>query len=257
MVTVRATTLLPSERVGGLVSAASPLAGGWEGGLDIGSNQCLSPTRIGKCEAIDPPVWQRPHLAGRYDSVIIRQPVKCSTLDRQTDVPNFAAATLSVTSEYALARELQDGQVTGNPALEDLPSLGTATDLTQAIAWAEWAAGSLSGRVAFIHVPAALAVYLPSLDNGRTAAGNVVVVSPGYLGTSIYVTGEVWVGLGSESLVSDVVRTLNDFEAIAETYGIAVFDPCFGAQIGTSYTFPEESPVSPASPASPTSPGGD
>src|SRR5690606_11853194 len=94
------------------------------------------------------------------------------------------------------------------------------------------AAQSLTGRVAFLHVPQGLSIYLPrSITRDgegrlRTPAGNVVVVSPGYSGSRIYVTGEVWAALQFVEVRTYTDRSVNTDEAWADYIGVAVFDPC-------------------------------
>lgn len=243
-------TLFPSQRVGGLRSAANSLeevAPDWTRGLYVGGAGCLAPARIGPC-AVGDADSQSPSAVQLFKPATIRQIVRCSRLGGS--VGEFASRAREVTVEYAMAAELFDGQATSNPSLSGSVThdLGTALLVVEALACIEAAAAeALSGRIAFIHVPAGIAAYLPSNlwrdDRGRwrTLAGNVLVISPGYTGSSIYATGEVWAAIGGFGLQTYLDRADNTDEAWADALALAVFDPCFVASIDTSVTCPSES----------------
>jgi hypothetical protein len=60
-----------------------------------------------------------------------------------------------------------------------------------------------------------------------TAMGNVVIASPGYTGTTLYATSEVFVAAGQRGVNTAVDRTVNQTSAWAEDLVMAVFDPCW------------------------------
>ena len=250
--------LNPSRRVGGLRAAANPLGGDWQRGLDAGGNGCLAPVRLAPC-AVGDAEAQRPSTPAKWLPVTVRQIVECSSLGvaAAERVKTYAQGAGDVTVDYAMALELFDGAGSGtNPSLSDATVVGEVTGITDAsdslaaaIACAEAAAATgLSGRIAFVHVPQGLSIYLPSsvrLDGSgvwRTPAGNVVVISPGYSGTSIFATGEVWVA--SERIGTRVFtdRSDNTDRAWDDQLVLAVFDPCFNVEVTTD--IPECSPPS-------------
>lgn len=242
-------TLTPSRRAGNLRLAANPLGDGWQQGLDVASGvACLAPVRLGPCAVGD----QDPQaLDGtqKWQPAYAQQIVKCTALGRP-DVGEWAREAGDVTVDYALALELFDGAQTSNPSLSDATVIGEVTGiagneetLAAAIACIEAsAASSLTGRVAFIHIPQGLAIYLPSSvyrdGSGlwRTPAGNIVVVSPGYSGTSIYGTSEVWVGTERTDTRTFLDRGDNTDQAWDDHLVLAVFDPCFNVEVTTDIT---------------------
>lgn len=246
-------TLFPSGRVGGLRAASNPLGGEWQRGLDVGGNGCLAPVRLGPCATGDDDP-QRPSTLRTFVPATVRQIVECSTLGR-TDVGAYAAQAADVTIEYALGVELFAGAATENPNLTgvgadnpDPTDLGLADTPLEALGCLEQeAATALSGRVAFIHVPPLVSAHLTDrlwrddAGNWRTVAGNVVVVSPGYSGASIYATGEVWAATETIGTRTFTDRQDNTDQAWADQLALAIFDPCFLATIDTGVTCPSES----------------
>lgn len=252
-------TLPPSGRpVGGLLSAARPLAGEWWRGVTFSSGQCIAPQNVGTCT--DGDVTKVPQTlsdAATFDAFAVVTAIECSTLGR-SDLMRFTTETLDVTREFGAARELLTGAASGNPSLADATDLGVAADAVAALACLDQhIANDLSGRLGFIHVPPAVATVLMSeaaiYREGRiwyTASGNYVVVSPGYDGRSpggaapsdgdtlyLYATGEVYAATGQRDTMDATERGQNTQQAIAEDAAIVVFDPCFLLAVDSGVTF--------------------
>ena len=240
------TVLTPTALPGGLLASASDLSAGWENGIEFTPATCLVPERVAVCPE---------DYTGELDEVgpvqfmpiELRQGVKCSSLSR-LDVGRLAGETIDITTEYLLAQELQDGAASGNPALVDATSLGTSTVVGEAISWLEEAgAAALAGRLIVIHVPALLSVYLPDTiyrdgeGNWRTRLGSLVVISPGYTGSDIYATGEVYAAVSPIDTKERMERSTNIDEGWGERFGLVAFDPCFNVSVTT----PIDGPPSP------------
>lgn len=254
--------LLPSRRVGGLLQAANPLGAaddpeglGWRRGLLVQGSSCVRPVRIAPCPEED--ANTSPQDPGEYHSfvpAVVRLLMQCAARPRSS-LESATDNAAQVNIEWALARELLTGTATENPALVDGVELSDGATVADAIACLEAAAAeSIGGRLAFIHVPQGLSIYLP--DNVtrdasgvlRTPAGNVVVVSPGYFGGSIYATGEVWAGVDHYQPAKVIDRrAVNVEEASADSLALALFDPCFNVNVATIH----EPCVMPDSPGSP------
>lgn len=241
-----AAILHPTEGVGGLLASAHSLSDAvadWWRGVDLGGSQCGAPEVIGPCPTSPGELPERPPTPSRWAPSIIRQSVECSTLSG--DMGDYASTALTLTREWAVARTLQFGG-DGNPSLNgDAVSLGSAGSLRDAIAALEAdTADELAGRRAYLHVPQGLSIYLPSVvekdgrGRWRTPGGNVVIVSPGYSGSTVYATGEVWASVGQRSTVDIVRRDVNTAEAWVDEVGLAVFHPCYV----TSVTVTDDSP---------------
>lgn len=239
-------TLTPSRRSGGLVAASNPLEGGWQTGLDVtGGVACLAPVRLGPC-AVGSAVPQALDEVTKWLPAYVQQIVQCSAMGRP-DVAAWARSAAEVTVDYALGLELFDGQATNNPSLADATTVGEVSGLgddketlAAAIACVEAnAATALSGRVAFIHIPQGISIYMPSSvyrdGNGvmRTPANNVIVVSPGYSGTSIFGTSEVWTGVARTGAREALDRGDNIDAAWEDYLVLAAFDPCFNVEVTT------------------------
>lgn len=229
--------VLPSvaRRGGGLIASSSPIPDDvpWTRGLTFVSDGCLIPERHGPCETIINPGPDTPGEAPRFDPVLIRQGVRCTALSG-FDLGQMAGDAIEQTAEWALGREFQTGTATGNPNLEDASVVtGAGPEVTHALGCLEEAAlGVSGGRPVFIHVPPAVSAHLPRTVERidgilRTAAGSIVVVSPGYTGSQIWATGEVWAAVGFPSAEARLDRSDNTDEGWADEVGIAVFDPCF------------------------------
>lgn len=197
--------------------------------------------------------------AATFDAFAVVEALECSTLGR-TDLATFAAGSLDVVREYAVAREFITGDASGNPSLATATDLGAAADPIAALACLEQRiANDLFGRLGFVHVPPAVATYLKSgfaiesFDNGRTyrtASGNMVVISAGYDGRVpgggdpnpgdnmyIYATGEVYAAFGMREMLDATERTQNTSHVIAEDAAVVAFDPCFALAIDTGLVF--------------------
>jgi hypothetical protein len=139
--------------------------------------------------------------------------------------------------------ETQAGVDTGNPALADASSGGTAADAVAALAILEDAiAVNLRGHLAWVHVTPARLVELVAasalyreLGEWRTPTGHVVVASPGYVGNiddEIVATNQVYAARGDVRLIRTVDRSDNRHLAVHEAPALAVFDPCFNVSVG-------------------------
>ncbi|MBE3130025.1 MAG: hypothetical protein IMZ54_04800 [Acidobacteria bacterium] len=230
--------LTPTALAGGVLASASPLPAGWENGVEFLSNACLVPERVAVCPE---------NYTGTPDAVgsetflpfDMRQGVKCSSQSR-LDVAKVAGEVMEITDEYLIGQELQDGTASSNPSLNDATILGNVDTPEEAIALIEAAgAAALAGRLIVIHVPPVLAAYLPeicyqdSAGNWRTPFGSLVVMSPGYTGTTVWGTGEIYAMVGTVELKAKMDRSVNTDEGWAERPGIVVFDPCFLVAVET------------------------
>jgi hypothetical protein len=224
------------------------------------SGRCLVPQNVGPCptEPATEKVRQRPSDAATFQAFNVVQAVECSTLGR-SNMGELANQSLDVTREFGVASELLTGAATANPSLAGAAlaadDLGTATDPVAALGCLDQSAGSaLSGRLAFIHAPIAVAnVWLAEgiiWRDGRlwrTVFGSVVVVSPAYDGRApggtaptpgdtlyAYATGEVFAEVGQRDLLQAVDRSVNTDTAIAEDAAIVGYDPCFAIAVNTT-----------------------
>lgn len=258
-------TLPPSGRpVGGLLSAARDIpAGDWWRGVTFSSGQCLVPQTVGTCTdgEVSKTLQDLSDVAS-FDAFSVLQALRCTTMG-QSELGPYVNASLDVTREFAVARELLTGTASGNPSLADATTLNSAsiTDAESALACLDQhAATELSGRLAFIHASPLLAVHLYNVgmfQDGRlwrTPLGNIVVVSAGYDGRApatpsvapsegdpqyLYATGEVYAEVGQRETLNAVERGQNSLQAIAEDAAIAVFDPCFNVAVATDIDFCE------------------
>lgn len=242
---VSTTTLVPQARPGGLLAAARSLEDGWERGLDVFVGALNSPDRVAPC-AVGSGETDPGGEVARFEPVLVRQGIHCSALGRP-DVASKARQVVSTTLSWAVSQELFDGAATGNPSLSDATSLGTVTDLLDAIARLEDAAEqALTGRLAFIHVPVGLSAYLKFKvgDDGmiRTNAGNVIVIHGS--GNTVYATGEVFAAASTVEAREYTDRAVNRTDGWADALALAVFDPAFNVSVtitgDTSPTSPTE-----------------
>lgn len=253
-------TLPPAGRSpGGLLGAARPLPGRWTSGVTFASSQCVLPQNVGICTNGDvTKVPGRLSDAATFEAFGVVLALECSTMGR-SDLSGFTDTSLDVTREYAVASELLTGAASGNPALKDATSLGTASDAVAALACLDQKIGTLlGGRLGFIHAAPAIATYLLSAaaiyKEGQrfyTASGNIVVISAGYDGRAptgvgnlsspavagnslyLYATGEVYAAVGERDSFDAVQRGTNVAQSIAEDAAIAAFDPCFLLAVDT------------------------
>lgn len=231
------TYILPDPPiVGGLLAAALGFGDDvdWTGGVQTAGTYCMLPERQGACSPGDGSLFDEVSN-GIFDVVNIRQGVVCTALGRRDLPARYAQQGLSATLEYALSAELFDGLATGNPNLQDAAVSFPATTVTTALGCLEqYAAETFGGRIAYLHVPYAVAnhltgrVYMDDQGRWRTVTGNIVVFGSGYTGTSIYLSGPVYAAAEpfEGASLSDVDRRTNRVEAWADTLAVAVFDPC-------------------------------
>lgn len=238
-ITTRIDLPAPSRVAGGLLSAARPLPSGWERGVTFGGSSCLAPQPWPYCISEDESPWEKtPNAPGDisvFEPTGIVQAVECTTLSRDSSQQK-ASEALAATADYQLGTELYDGAVTGNPHLTQAVSAGAGgTSYASALAVIEAAiASELQGRLGFVHASYASLTRLLSESaiwrDGRfwrTAAGNLVVTSPGYDFARLYATGEVFAAVSAPETRVDIDRAVNQSVAYAEQIGLAVFDPCF------------------------------
>ena len=250
-----AIELPPPERPNrGLLASARPLGGGieWWRGVKFRSDGCSPPQVMGPCPD---GVSHAPHRPGSttFWPVGIRQGATCSTLSG-SDMEELAGNRLEWSREWTLGRELQSGfwsdrdappDADGNPNLDAGTVVEGAThDVVDALGKLEEAgAAELHGAQLVIHAPPRAATHL--LDRRviwqdgrtwRTVTGSVFIVSPGYTGVDMYVTGQVFASTGRREVLVDHDREVNDTIAWAEEVGIALFDPCWHGKITTDLT---------------------
>lgn len=237
--------LTPQEGLSGLKDTALALPEGWQRGVTFNTSTCLAPVRIAPCpEPVVPSVPQAPGEVAEFTPFLTRQGVECSALTG-ANVSEWATQAADLTVEWALAQELLTGAATTNPNLQDAAVVQTAVTVTEAIAILEAEIGAkLFGRIGYIHVPIGLAAYLPDTTyqeisgRWRTVAGNVLIISPGYSGETLYATGEVWAATGFRVVNEALDRADNKDTAWADEWGLAVFDPCFLEAVEVGPTSP-------------------
>lgn len=257
MTLTRPITLPPSLSDGvGVLANALPLDGGWTRGVEFASEACLAAAEHVFCP--DSPAEKT--FAGSeladFAPVLIEVGVVCSTLSGFQNIAERearAGRALVVKAEksvgYVLATgDTQGGEDTGNPALADASSAGTAATAVDALAIIEDAIGdNLGGYQGWVHVTPATLVELVAgfavyRDAGQwlTPNGNVVVASPGYVGNldgQIVASNEVFANVGNPIVIRTTDRSDNRELVLHEAPAIAVFDPCF-LQVVTFETSP-------------------
>ena len=236
----------------GVLASARQLDGEWWRGVKFRTDGCAEPTLQGPCPADVAGSPIRPDEA-TFWPVAIRQGASCSALSG-TDVELVASRRLDWSREWAVARELQTGFWSDRdapPGADGNPSLagGVVVEAgnhapTRALALLEQAGSNqLHGQRLFLHSSPLIASFL--LEAGtiwrdgrrwRTVLGNVLVVSPGYQGVDLYVTGEVFAATARREVLLEHDRTVNDSIAWADEVGIAVFDPCWHGRVSTDIT---------------------
>jgi hypothetical protein len=244
-----------------LLAAARSLADvetEWWRGVTFSSMGCVGPQLLGPCEENFTTVGpQTPDAVGDVRSFVpvsTRQGVACTSLSG-VDVSQLAGYRLDQTREWALGHVLQTGNHTthnisdgaggytevDNPALNDAEDVvpGTALPAIDAVACLEQhAADNFFGGSVHLHASPLVASHLLASGvverDGRrlvTALGSSVIVSPGYTGSELYVTSEVFAAAGERSILSDVDRQVNEVSAWAEDLVMAVFDPCWFGRV--------------------------
>lgn len=227
----------------GLLPAARDIPGQFWRGVVVNSGQCLPVQPWPYC----PPdglvkTSSRPTSGTEFEAFGVVQAVECTTLS-SSEIEERAETSLSVTREYQIGEALAVGVVgTVNPALTGQEVVGTAAGtVEEALAQAEdEASDRVTARLSVHHVAPSDATRLLASQaifrDGRlwrTAAGNVVVASPGYtaLQGAVYTTGEVFAGFGEGQTLTDVERSLNTETAYAEEAAVVAFEPCTAFQV--------------------------
>lgn len=256
-----------ARQFGGLLAAARPLtsvAGEWWRGVAFSGGGCAEPALRGPCDneySTGGPIVDaaaRPSGPHSFTPTTVRQGTECTTLS-QHQGGDMSAARLDATREWAAGHVLQTGDHTEheqpggttalNPALIDGTSLSASPlAVVDAVACAEQsAADALFGAPAMLHASPLLATHMLAAAvmerDGRvwrTPLGSVVIVSPGYTGVDLYVTGEVFAAAGERQVnaepVSTVDRTVNTTVAWADELVISVFDACWHGLVTTTVT---------------------
>jgi hypothetical protein len=240
-----ATVLTPSAQPGGLLSVARSFPDDldWTRGVIFTSGECLSPDRVGPCPVPSGSPGDDPYQSlepATFLPIQLRLAVACTTRAR-AGLGAFASQSMVITREAALGAELQDGLASeSNPKLEDATvSFGT-TSVVDAISCLEaHAASILMGRQIWLHLPPAVGAHLMPGDlwrDGnlwRTTFGSILVLSPGYVGSRIFATGDVFAAASQDPPLEAVDRSINRQEAWGDAAGLVAFDPCFLAAAET------------------------
>lgn len=252
MTLTRGVVLPPATAVGGgILDQAQALPDGWERGVEFATEACLAAGEHVFCP--DSPTaksFQGTDLT-EWFSYGIEVSVVCTTLGGargNAEREEKARAALTVVDEFSVGHVLATGETTagtdtGNAALVDAVSGGSAADAAGALAILEDSiASNLRGHLAWVHVtPARLTELLAAqalyrdFDGWRTATGHLVVASPGYVGNiddEIVATTEVFASRGAIELMDTVDRDDNRYLAVHEAAALAVFDPCFNVSVG-------------------------
>lgn len=168
------------------------------------------------------------------DPFVVMSKDQCSTFGFQrNDYEARARRSLAANLEGAIGYEFQRGQVRdslglGNVALKDAIQLndygGTPASIVNALAALEWemASGWFNGRRGMIHCDMQLLAMLKGANlifqagqKWLTAAGNIVVASPGYSTDSVGSTGNghwLYGTLPVEVTLGDVLIVPENFE---------------------------------------------
>jgi hypothetical protein len=186
----------------------------------------------------------------------VRQGVSCTTLSG-TNAGDLATARIEATREWAAGHILETGDHTthvvddtevDNPALADATDLevGPASPIDALACLEQAAADNLFGSPAFIHASPLVGTHLLAANaiwrdgrRWRTASGNVLVVSPGYSGSEMYVTAEVFSASGQQQVTDparSIDRSVNLMESWADELVLSVFDPCWSGRISVDVT---------------------
>jgi hypothetical protein len=205
---------------------------------------CIAPVVRDACVDVgtQTDVPSRPDGApAEFSPLTIRQGAECSALSgNRAGQEELAARRLDATREWAIGRELQTGTETGNPNLASATVFGTGTPAEALACLDQMAADNLFGGGAFIHASPLVGSHLLTEQaiwrdgqRWRTAAGSVVVISPGYQGVDLYATSEVFAATGQRSTLVDTDRRVNTDVAWADELALAAFDPCWMAAFTT------------------------
>jgi hypothetical protein len=241
--------------IGGVLAAARDLAGAvdggqWWRGVTFTGDGCIAPITRDACldagTQIDTPS-RPPGAPTNWNPITVRQGAECSALGNDPDgQAELAGRRLEATREWAVGRALQTGvgAEAPNPSFDDAVVVASAVTPTVALACLDQeAANALFGAAAFIHASPLLASHLLAANvlwrdgtRWRTASGNVVVVSPGYFGVSLFATAEVFAASGFRTPLAGVDREVNTVTAWADELALAVFDPCWIGEAVTTVT---------------------
>lgn len=253
MTLTRPITLPPATQVGGgILDQAGQLPEGWERGVSFATEACLAAGEHVFCHDSPTDKTFQTTLLSNWSPYGIEVGVQCSTLGgerAQAEREARAFQALEAIDEFSVGYVLATGETqagldTGNPALVDATSGGTAATAVGALAIIEDAlATNLKGMLGWVHVtPARLTelvdagvLYRTDGPRWRTATGHVVVASPGYVGNiddEIVATTQVYADRGEIELIRTYDRSDNRHMALHEAAALAVFDPCFLVSVG-------------------------
>lgn len=270
--TLRASAQLPpaARRVGGLLANARPLTSledydgnsigaRWARGVVFAGYSCVEPALRGPCanqftsggDQVDQA--QPPNGPWSFMPTTVRQGTRCTTLS-MLNGQQMSERRLDATREWAAGHVLQTGEHTEhddgeggeqtNPALVDGTTIASGLPPVSALGVLEQAAANnLYGAPWVIHATPQIAANLLAASaiwrdgtRWRTASEAPVIVSPGYTGSDLYATSEVYAGAGEREFLADVDRTVNNADAWADELVLAVFDPCWVGVVGTDIT---------------------
>ena len=246
-----------APRTGGLLALARGLPAGWERGISFTDASCTLPVVMGECPTGDDLKPAQGLDTDTFRPVELIQAIACTTLGGGPPT-NVAGEALDQTRDYALARELLTGAASARDAADPdhaNPSLvGTAVPL----ATTPFLAGALAclearmayatgGRDGFVLAGVDMATHLLANDliwrdgsRWRTAAGSTVVISAGFDGRgpgatappdagdmlSLYAVANLWAGVGTRTVLSDVNRADNTATERVEDVALAAFPTC-------------------------------
>lgn len=253
-----------TPRTGGLLATARSLPAGWERGISWADTSCTLPVVMGECPTGPDLKPAQEVRTETFRPVELIQAIKCTTLGGGPN--NLAGPALDQTREFALAREMLTGAASArdasvpdhaNPSLvETAFPLGDPSTLRRALSCLETnMADATAGREGFILAGPAIATYLLAemlmwRDGGRwrTGFGSTVIISAGFDGRApgssgpptsgqplyLYGVANVWAGVGSRTVLSDVNRADNTATERAEDIAMVAFPTCSVFAIGTS-----------------------
>lgn len=240
---------------GGVLANARPAPDGWTRGLEFATEACLTAAEHVFCHDSPTDKEFQSTVLAEFEAFGIELSVVCSTLSGERNRAEREARAfqaLRAKEEFSVGHVLVNGTTqagldTGNPALVDATSLGSAVGATAALAALENSiATNLQGYLAWIHTsPGDLVslvaedvVYMDDLGAWRSPGGHLVVSSPGYtdLDGSLVASTEVFASTGTIDLIRTEDRNDNRYLAVHEAPAIAVFDPCYlvSIEIATS-----------------------
>lgn len=230
------TLLTPTDSVGvaptfprGLLLNAQPAPTGWElGGISYRA-VCPELHTTDGCMTFTEFAPSVPNVV-EYLPFVIESAVECSTLS-SGDREDEATTALADITEFALGVALMS-------QLEDATALPTTTDWVAAVGALE-AAASVTGKRYVLHASPFAAAHLVALNlmdpaTGLSPAGARWIVSPGYAGDNnmtLYVSGNVHMGVGEITANGAVARRQNRFEVRASRAAIVGYDPCVSFSI--------------------------